>query len=89
MSESGNAEANSANGRQTDRSDRRSGWVRVAVASVLAPPAMVIATAVGLLLVTNSLDPAFELGISDTLLKGILIGLGGLLASFAVHLFPE
>ncbi len=84
MSESGNAGANSANSRQTAGSGRRSGWVRVAVASVLAPPVMFIAAVVGLILVTNSLDPAFELGISDTLLNGILIGLGGLLAGIVV-----
>ena len=86
MSESGNAEANSPDSRQTDGSDRRSGWVRVAVVSVVAPPIMIFATTVGLLLVTNSLDPAFELGISDNLLNGILIGLVGLLAGIVVAL---
>ena len=86
MSESGNAGANSANSRQTAGSGRRSGWVRVAVASVLAPPVMFIAAVVSLLLVTNSFDPAFELGISDNLLNGILFGLVGLLAGIVVAL---
>lgn len=86
MSDSGNAEVKSADSLQTDGSDRRSGWVRVAVYSVVAPPVMFFATTVGLLLVTNSFDPAFELGISDTLLNGILIGLDGLLAGIVVAL---
>ena len=84
MSESGNAGANSANSRQTSGSDRRTYWA--AAVSVVAPPVMFFATGVGLLLVTNSFDPAFELGISDTLLSGILIGLVGLLAGIVVGL---
>ena len=84
MSESGNAGANSANSRQTSGSDRRTYWA--AAVSVVAPPVMFIATGIGLLLVTNSLDPANTLGISDNLLNGFLIGLVGLLAGIVVGL---
>lgn len=86
MSESGNAGANSANSQQTSGSDRRTYWAKDAAVSVVAPPVMFFATGVGLFLVTNSFDPAFELGISDTLLSGILIGLVGLLAGIVVGL---
>ena len=84
MSESGNAGANMPERHQTEGSGRGSRWVRVAVSSALAPPIMFFAATMGLLLVTNSLDPAFALGISDTLLNGALVGLGGLLAGIVV-----
>ncbi len=85
MSESGNAGANSPDSRRTDGSDRRSGRVRVAVYSVLVLPVMLFVTAVASIFIANG-DPALELGISDTLFQGVLIGLAGMLTGAVVAL---
>lgn len=86
MSEPESVEPNSHNNRHTDGSDRRSGSVRVAVSAALAPPVMFFAIAFASFAMTNSLDPAFQLGISDNLFIAILVGFSGLLAGIVVGL---
>lgn len=64
----------------------RGWWVKVAVASLVAPVVMNVVAAVLLLLATRSFDPAHVLGVSDAAVGGIFVVIGGLLAGAVVGL---
>jgi hypothetical protein len=64
----------------------RNGWIRVVVASVVAPALMTVPAAFMLIAVTNSFDPAHALGVSEATVNGILIAIAGLLAGITVGL---
>lgn len=64
-------------------SEGRSGatrlWLLVVLVAVLLP-SFGLLSALALVIVTNSLDPAFELGVSDTFMNGLLVASSGVLA---------
>lgn len=64
-------------------SEHRSGatrlWLLVVLVAALLP-SFGLLSALTLVVVTNSLDPAFELGVSDTFLSGLLVASSGVLA---------
>lgn len=71
----------------TTKAERgRRWWVKVSIASLVAPVAMSIVAAIGLIMAIQNLDPAHALGISEAAAGALLVVLGGLLAGVVVGL---
>lgn len=60
------------------------GWAHTLIWSVLLPPIVFVGMAWLVIVLTNNLDAAYALGISDDLLTGILIGASGLATGLIV-----
>jgi hypothetical protein len=59
-------------------------WICALVAGLVTLPLVVIASALGVISATNSLDPAYSLGISDLTLTMALFAVGGLVTGVTV-----